>query len=253
MEGLVCRLVRVRSAARNGPHLFKRACLPLVVGLVVLAVAGCAGKGHEETAAKPAPQATRKPALPATSSARARACNPDNSDQDVPRTAPRQVFWTRFKGVAVPHSPSVGPLIVQGDIARCYAHTPRGALFAAAQISVRLDRSAGWQKILGQQVVGGEGKAAYARVRAAGQVVPAGEAAQIAGFRIVSYTPQTAVVGTVSRDPAHGGRMARTTTVRWDGDWKLAPTPQGSTGSAPQAVDSLSGYVFWGGFGPSQP
>ncbi|KAB2344753.1 hypothetical protein [Actinomadura rudentiformis] len=140
----------------------------------------------------------------------------------------------------MPFSPAVGPLDIQGDIARCYAHTPRGALIAAVQISVRLDRSTRWQKILEQQVVAGEGKAAYARVRASRQVPSDGEAAQIAGFRIVSYTPQTAVVETVSRDPARGARTARTTTVKWDGDWKLAPTPEDSTGSAPQVVNSLS-------------
>ncbi|MFI0451420.1 hypothetical protein [Actinomadura sp. 6N118] len=94
----------------------------------------------------------------------------------------------------------------------------------------------------------GEGKVAYARARASRQAVADGAAAQIAGFRIVSYTPQNAVVGTVSRDPARGARTARTTTVKWDGDWKLAPTPEGSTGSAPQVANSLSGYVFWGGF-----
>ncbi|MEU8802514.1 hypothetical protein [Spirillospora sp. NPDC048819] len=158
------------------------------------------------------------------------------------------MHWERFEGVAVPFSPIVGPLDVQGDIARCYQHSPRGALIAAVQISVRLDRSTRWQTILGQQAVTGEGKAAYARVRAAGQVVPARKAAQIAGFRIVTYTPQTAVVETVSRDPARGGRTARTMTVKWEGDWKLAPTREGSTGSAPQNVDSLSGFVFRGGF-----
>lgn len=158
------------------------------------------------------------------------------------------MHWERFEGVAVPFSPSVGPLDVQGDIARCYEHTPRGALFAAVQISVRLDRSARWRKILEQQVVAGSGKAAYARVRAAGQPVSAKDASQIAGFRIVSYTPQTAMVGTVSRDPKRGGRTARTMTVQWDGDWKLVPTSDGASGSAPQSVDSLSGFVFWGGF-----
>ncbi|MBO2465188.1 hypothetical protein [Actinomadura violacea] len=173
---------------------------------------------------------------------------PDNSQPDVPTTAPRQVWWKRFKGVAVPFSPIVGPLEVQGDIARCYSHTPRGALIAAVQISVRLERSTRWREILEQQVVTSEGKIAYSRARAADRVVPAGKAAQITGFRIVSYTPQSAVVGTVSRDPARGGRTARTVTVKWEGDWKLAPTPEGSTGSAPQKVDSLSGYVFWGGF-----
>lgn len=158
------------------------------------------------------------------------------------------MWWTRFEGVALPFSPSVGPLSVKGDIARCYAHTPRGALLAAVQISVRLDRSEKWQTILERQVVAGEGKAAYARVRASSKVVPAKEAAQFRGFRIVSYTPQSAVVGTVSLDPVRGKRMARTTTVEWDGEWKLVPTSDGASGSVPRAVDSLSGYVFWGGF-----
>lgn len=224
-----------------GPQMFKRACLPVIV--VVLGVTGCTKESQEKTAA-----ATAEPAPTATGPAGAGGCMADDSDQSLPRTAPRQVHWERFEGVAVPFSPVVGPLDVQGDVARCYAHTPRGALFAAVQISVRLDRSARWQKILGRQVVAGEGKAAYARVRAAGQVVPAGKAAQVTGFRIVSYTPQTAVVGTVSRDPARGGRTARTTTVKWEGDWKLAPTAEGSSGSVPKKVGSLSGFVFWGGF-----
>ncbi|NDU72096.1 hypothetical protein GWI34_05575 [Actinomadura sp. DSM 109109] len=119
---------------------------------------------------------------------------------------------------------------------------------AAVQIRVRLERAAGWQVILGQQVVSGAGKAAYAQKRGSRQVIPAAKAAQIAGFRIVSYTAQGATIGTVSRDPARGGHTAMTTTVRWDGDWKLVPTPDGSVASVLRADDSLSGYVRWGGF-----
>ncbi|MFC9971161.1 hypothetical protein ACFVH6_09710 [Spirillospora sp. NPDC127200] len=52
----------------------------------------------------------------------------------------------------------------------------------------------------------------------------------------------------MSRDPARGGRTAKTTTVEWDSGWKLALTSEGSTGSTPRPVNSLSGYVFWGGF-----
>ncbi|WP_207933674.1 hypothetical protein, partial [Actinomadura sp. GC306] len=94
------------------------------------------------------------------------------------------------------------------------------------------------------------GKAAYARERASGQVVPADEAPQITGFRVVSYTPETAVIGTVSRDPVNDGRVARTTTVKWEDEWKLVPTSEGASGSPPRKVDSLSGFVYWGDFGP---
>ncbi|MBO2455271.1 hypothetical protein J4573_49885 [Actinomadura barringtoniae] len=224
--------------------MFKRIGLPITV--VVLGAAGCSGGGPEKTAT-----ATTQPAPVAAASAAASSCHPNDPHQDLPRTAPRQVWWQRFKGVAVPFSPAVGPMQVKGDTARCYAHSPRGALIAAVQISVRLDRSTEWRGILEQQVVAGEGKTAYARARASQPLVADGDAAQIAGFRIVSYTPDTAVVGTVSRDPARGTRTthtARTTTVKWDGDWKLAPTTHGSTGSTPQVVKSLSAYVFWGGF-----
>ncbi|MBO2454886.1 hypothetical protein J4573_47910 [Actinomadura barringtoniae] len=223
--------------------MFKKACLPVMVA--VLGVVGCSEEGQEKTAA-----ATAKPAPLTASPAQASTCHPSDTHQDLPQTAPRQVWWKRFRGVAVPFSPAVGPMETQGDIARCYAHSPRGALIAAVQISVRLDRSTGWQEILEQQAVAGEGKAAYARVRPSQPLVADKDAAQIAGFHVVSYTPQTAVIGTVSRDPARGAgvRTARITTVKWDGDWKLVPTPKGSTGSAPHAVNSLSGYVFWGGF-----
>lgn len=225
--------------------MFRKTCLATVVGLGVLVAAGCGEKGNEETEA-----VTTSPIRPPTSGANIRACslNENDIERSVPRKAPAGVFWKRFKGVAVPFSPSAGPMTVQGEVARCYTHTPSGALMAAVQIRVRLERAAGWQKILRQQVASDAGKATYAQTRGSHQVVPAAEAAQIAGFRIVSYTTQNAVIGTVSRDPARGGHTAMTTTVRWDGDWKLVLTPQGSAASVLRADDSLSGYVRWGGF-----
>ncbi|TDC69803.1 hypothetical protein E1200_07215, partial [Actinomadura sp. GC306] len=81
-----------------------------------------------------------------TSAAKPDGCAAVGNDQSIPSTAPNQVYWKRFEGVALPFSSSVGPLEVKGDVARCYEHTPRGALFAAVQISVRLDRSARWRE-----------------------------------------------------------------------------------------------------------
>lgn len=72
---------------------------------------------------------------------------------------------------------------------RVAARALRGSLTAAAQIRKLLERSAGWQKILGEQAAAGAGKMAHAQLRVSHRGIPAAKAAQIAGFRIVSDMP----------------------------------------------------------------
>ncbi|MEU3255659.1 hypothetical protein [Streptomyces sp. NPDC006997] len=170
--------------------------------------------------------------------------------QDVPATAPTDLTWTLYGSVALPASEAAGPAVTDGDVARCYARTPLGALLATSQISVRYLAAGDWLAVTRAQTVGAGRDAYLAERRAAERTAPPDAGArgavhgQIAGFRFVTYHDTTAVIQTVWRFP--DGRMqAATTTVLWrDGDWRLeypadpvAPTP----------VDSLAGYTEWGG------
>lgn len=73
--------------------------------------------------------------------------------------------------------------------------------------------------------------------------------AQPAGFQIVSYTPQQATVQALA-SVGRGSYQEVTRSVRWvDGDWRLLMTPQGSDGTDPLPVTSMSGYTPWGAHG----
>lgn len=166
-------------------------------------------------------------------------------NQAEPLTAPT-VTWSLFQGVAVPASATEGPLIVHGDIARCYGHDPTGALLAAAQISMRVEVAPDWQSVVQALIEPGAGQAAFLQQRAQLGTLPTTGLGQIAGFQYVTYTPQVAVV-----DLALSLGTARTTvsyTVVWDGgDWRLQAQPDGGLTPQPQPLQSLDGYVPWAG------
>ncbi|MFJ2608182.1 hypothetical protein ACIQOU_29170 [Streptomyces sp. NPDC091279] len=169
------------------------------------------------------------------------------AQQAVPTAAPTGITWTLFDAVALPASKTAGPAITTGDVARCYAHTPVGALLASSQISVRYLAAGDWQTVTRTQTLGA-GRDTYLADRAAAeQTAEPGDSpthGQIAGFRFVTYHDTTAVVETVWRFP-DGTLQAATTTVLWrDGDWRLEfPADP----AAPTPVDSVAGYVSWGG------
>ncbi|MGI5347349.1 hypothetical protein ACQEU8_04050 [Streptomyces sp. CA-250714] len=240
-----------------------------VIGAVVLITSDSSGPGGREdgsTAASAARKAT-PPAgggateSPPSAAGGAGASCPELADKrkELPAEMPGGVTWTLFQGVALPSSKAAGPAVTERDVARCYAHTPLGALLATSQISVRYLAADDWRQVTRTQTVGA-GRQSYIAARAkaertAGPETPGGEGqgeelndgqaqGQIAGFKFVTYTSSTAVIQTVWRFP--DGRMqAATTTVLWrDGDWRLEYP---ADPAAPTPVDSLAGYVKWGG------
>lgn len=214
----------------------------IVVLGVVVAVAG-SGSGSPRESASPST------AVPSGTTA-ADGCQPTDTDQRVPISAPPGVVWELFQAIALPTSATAGPLVRQGEQRSCYAHTPVGALIAALQISARLTYSSEWRAILDHQVADGPGKVALARERegkGASPPLPAGGVAQVAGFKFITYGPDTAVVSLLSSlGPAT--YVEGTFTVKWQGgDWRLELQPDGTPNAAGQQRSSLAGYVAWGG------
>lgn len=198
--------------------------------------------GSHAAAPGPTPSASAPPVT--------KGCHLSASNQQVPTTAPAGVTWRLYQTVALPFSQSAGPAIVTGDIARCYAHTPTGALLAEVQISVRYLIAPQWRKVVQAQVVPGPGRTAYVHARAqvnsqAGN--RPGQYGQVAAFKFVTHTPQTAVVQLVTKF-SDGHMQMTTNTMEWrQGDWELVLQPDGSDSPTVQPVTSLSGFAPWGG------
>ena len=173
----------------------------------------------------------------------------------VPSSAPSDISWSLFDGIALPSSRAAGPTRVDGAVHASFAHNPEGALVADVQIAVRYlaTPGTGWRDVLSQQIVPGPGVAAYTKARiAAGlgnaETVDTAGVGQIVGFRFVTYTPSVAVIQIVVRFPSTGQYQVVTNTVDWlDGDWKLQLLPDGSSASTQQTVSSLAGFAPWSG------
>jgi hypothetical protein len=163
-------------------------------------------------------------------------------------SAPVSVTWRLYHTVALPFSAQAGPTVVVGDVARCYAHSPTGALLSAVQIAVRYALASDWRSVVAEQVMPGTGRNVYSDQRSGVNfTVQAGEFGQIAGFQFVTYSSALAVVQIVVQLPA-GEMQATTMTVQWSGgDWRLQLEPDGSPGPNVQQVASLTGFIPWGG------
>ncbi|WP_198359147.1 hypothetical protein [Streptomyces fildesensis] len=206
--------------------------------------------GDDSTDAAPAPSPTTTAGVAPTGAPADGSC-PALADTDtrVPTTAPAGVEWTLFQTVALPTSKTAGPAVTEGDVTRCYAHTPTGALLASAQINTRFIFATDWRTVTEKQTIG-DGRTKYVTTRTAAEASagPATNApsdhGQIAAFKFVTYNANTAVVQQVWRFPT-GLMQVSTVPMIWDhGDWKLEIAANGAT---PTAVTSLADYIVWAG------
>ena len=172
----------------------------------------------------------------------------------VPTDAPAGTSWVIYQTVALPQLPGAGPAHVDGAIATGYAHTPLGALLAAANESYRylLAGDDQWQAAAQQMLAPGPGYDAWQSIRPAHPYGPesgGGTAhfAQLAGFQYVSYTPSDAVIQIVTRD-VNGVLQVGATHVTWqNGDWRYVLAPDGSQLANVQQAATLAGFNEWRG------
>jgi hypothetical protein len=232
------------SPAARGPwgkptFVASAAFVALIV--IVLLVVLVAGRGD--------PTGTKQPVragAPPTAQHRTPATAPATS---VPDSPPRHVEWRLYHTVALPYSSVAGPRHVTSAVASGYAHTPTGALLAAAQIPTRTLIAPDWRSVVHTQVAPGAGRKAYLakRARVASAAASPGQLGQLAGYKFVNYTPMLATIEFVTRF-ASGSMQVTTTTMEWrDGDWRQILQPGGSESPNAHAVRNLAGFVEWGG------
>ncbi|MGK5557663.1 hypothetical protein ACSNOI_39250 [Actinomadura kijaniata] len=239
-----------KSFTRPG---FVLAALFLAVTLVGGIVVVVTGRSAPRAAPPPAASTTAAPP-PATPAPAGASCPPTTPSQQPLTAAPPAISWQVFKGMALPSSATAGPLVTEGEIARCFAHTPTGALIAATQLGFRYSVVTDWTQI-SRQLVDGPGKAAFMAQRSASPHPAAprpGQVGQIAGFRMLTYDPAVAVVQLAIRLPAQNPTQnsfgVSALTVKWQGqDWHLELQPDGIANTDPQILPSINGYIPWGG------
>jgi hypothetical protein len=200
----------------------------------------------------PASHAAQGASPPGTTAAAVTGCHPSDAQQSL--AAPADVIWRLYQGQALPYSSSVGPLVSDGPVESCYAHSPGGALLAAIQIPAHFDLAGTGNetKVVLAQFAPGVGRDAFVRrlqqvIAAAPPGQPGSVPNQVAAFKFVSYTPAAAVVATVYRSQNGGLSVSEVTVVWQDGDWKLAVQPDGSAEPPLAAVSTIAGFTEFRG------
>jgi hypothetical protein len=222
----------------------------LIVGVVAVVSSG--GDTPPRADSGPEPTGTTVPSASASdgegTEARPDGCRTDDSDQTKPTAAPKDFAWKANGTGLVPVSRTAGPLKFDGPVWSCYAHTPTGAVFAAHGIADHFSYE-GWREVFERQVVPGPGRDAMIAKRenekdksTSGQTGAGG----YAGFSILSYSKDEATVMLLIRGPSKGQFGAVSLTLQWhEGDWKIAPDPDGTVYSGMVEVSGTNGFVMW--------
>jgi hypothetical protein len=208
------------------------------------------GNGTPNASASPAPSTSSSDSGGGGGQdARPDGCRTDDSDQAKPTAPPKDFSWKADGTGLVPVSKTAGPLKFDGPVWYCYAHTPMGAVLAAQAITDHFSYP-DWRKVVDRQVVPGAGRDALIASRSKQEDKPTSgqpDAGGYAGFTVLSYSRQQATVMILVRGPNTGNYGATSMTVRWqDGDWKLAPDPDGTVYSGTSQVSGTDGFVTWG-------
>lgn len=206
-----------RQTRRIKPWLWGAGVLGLAAVLVITVVAMTAtGKPHTQKAGPD--------------------CAGLSDDQASPSAAPNTT-WESYgdSPFTLPTSDEFGPLDHDGAMPRCFAHSPTGAAYAAANLAAAFS--------IGKEIeAAADSPEAKKQLEAEKLQGENGIFMQPEGFRIESYTEAGAEVALyATKDTTKG---AFTYQLVWDdnaGDWRLDMTAPPQYDPDPQASD----FVMW--------
>ncbi|BAL86498.1 hypothetical protein AMIS_12780 [Actinoplanes missouriensis 431] len=198
------------------------------------------------------PEASR-PATPAPSapSASAAALCPSDTATTVPTTRLPDLRWEQLGPLHLPYSASAGPCQVTETTAAGFAHTPAGAIVAAAQITSRTSITTPLTvatETIEQQVIAGPARDQLLAKTRTQKPVTEETAGQLTAWSMLSYSDDTAVISLAMTNAALQGQYVTIpVTLRWaDEDWRMVAPPTGSWDSSAAVTPTLQGYVEWG-------
>lgn len=222
---------------------FSAAFLALVLGIGTVAILGGGNDADSSVASASGPVIGDL----GPDGTRPQGCRTDDSNQQIPTTAPRDITWRMLNGARTPISASAGPLKTTGPLLWCYAHTPMGAVMAAHTISRQMS-GPDWRVVSQQQLVPGLERDYFEAMRASmGDSAPTQTSSSLAGFLVVRYSPKTATIRVLVRQAA-ARYVSVDYTVDWNGvDWQLRPLGEGGLYTRVAPVFSLVDFVLWNG------
>ena len=189
--------------------------------------------------AGPAPS----PAAPATGTDS--VCGLPAGDQEPPDSARGPATGRGGDGLAVRSGLGVGPGVT-GGVSRCFAHSPTGAVVAAANFIVWLSSNQRLDEVTTTLIAAGAD-----RDRMLAEVRSSWDGSTVPAFAVVGYKVEVRgadeVLVTIAASPASD----RSRAVAWplvmvwaDGDWKVKPPSNGRWGQT--AVTGIAGFIPWG-------
>ena len=215
--------------------------LVLLAGIVTVVIGLPDSREHDSTRTAKGPLTT-----PLTDGAtRPPGCVTDDRDQQPPSQPSDDITWRPLNGTKIPLSPSAGPLQQHGTMLWCFAHTPMGAVMAA-NIIPRHMSGADWRQVTEQQVVADTQREVFVARRSSITTTTVQYTANSpAGFMVVAYSPESATVRLLIRQPG-AEYVATDLTLAWDnGDWKLQVLSGGELYTAVRPVAATTGFVLW--------
>lgn len=224
----------------------------LIVGVgIVLAASGVFSRGSSSpaasgTASSKAPASPTAAVSPASSATDQSVCGLKSVEMTGSLGRAPSATWTLVGSMAAPSSAAAGPgLVTSSSLRRCYARTPSGAVFAAANITAMLTKPELMAKMARDMVVPGAGRDAAMAKNLGADPTPQ-PVMQIAGFQLVAYDGNTAMVN-IAFKSMEGDLFSEPWQLQWTGgDWKFAVATSGSLLYDPVVLKDLSGYVAWG-------
>lgn len=157
---------------------------------------------------------------------------------------PTNLACRAFQGVPTPQADQ-GPHDRVEPAPLGYDRSPPGAALAAINATVRMSvaTDSQWTQVSSRLIAPGDGRDWFIANRlkvSTLDAVPAGQAPTILGYRVTSFTPNTADVDFYARQPDQSVTVNHT-TVAWTAgqQWALVlPTPDSSVGPRVEAADA---------------
>jgi hypothetical protein len=165
-----------------------------------------------------------------------------NTDKPV---GPPDVTWKLVGQIAAPASPTLGPGLIEGKERRCFAHSPMGALMAAANWLATIGAYGDNANVVRNITARNHVRNVFLRQPA--QPVDPAFRLQIAGFTTAIVDRDNVTVFLAVRTNYQGRLAVGSFPMHWEyGDWR---TVMRSLEEPFQiaVIPSLDGYVPWGG------
>ncbi|MBT2515563.1 hypothetical protein [Arthrobacter sp. ISL-30] len=222
-----------------------------IISAVVVAIIVALGiilallpKGGGTPTAEPSNSGSTTASAQPSATAAASVCGLPSGDQAKPATTPTDTKWELVGKIAAPTSPTqFGPGKTDTNGLRsCFAHSPTGALYAAANMTAL--SSAGKANLVYQQLAVPSPER-DAVLKSSPTAAPNSVTAQLTGFTFRSYEADRAVIDLAFKG-ANGTFVSIPVPLQWyEGDWKFVVPATGDTGA--RQLSDLSGYVEWSG------